>query len=240
MRAEVSARMVSALRMCLVAVVLAGLLASAAQAGNAITGLNVMNKADRVIINIQSSTALRLTLIVSARGAYLGFQIPCLSGGKGPRGGRAQRQNMQCALFQLPGPSAEHACSCELNREPGLFHPFSDDKKQVEITVWKHGRKPAGKQASAPPSFNRRSNRQLPPPSFVRRSTRQLSPPLFGRRSNRQLPPPSFNRRLPGNCPRHRSSGGHAGSCTPARYDRQSLRSRSPLPASRTRHSRLA
>lgn len=83
MRAETLAKAASAWRTCIAVVALVCVAAGVAAAQGAITGIDVANKADRVVITVQGDRALSMTPLVSSSGKYVGFQFPHRLAAKG-------------------------------------------------------------------------------------------------------------------------------------------------------------
>ncbi|MEN6356778.1 MAG: secretin and TonB N-terminal domain-containing protein [Armatimonadota bacterium] len=119
--------------------VLVCLISSAAFADKAITGINVTNKPDRVIISVQGNRALKMTPLVSPSGRYVGFQFPCKLIAKGGlvgiRSGRIY--NIRYSNF-TPNPPVTRVVA-NTRSHVQYSTSWSDDKSRVEITIWKNG-----------------------------------------------------------------------------------------------------
>lgn len=142
MRAETLAGAASVRRACVVGAALLALLAGAVQADNAITGIDVVNKADRVVISVQGNCALKMTTLKSTRGDYLGFQFPfklvAKGGLVGIRSGRIY--NVRFSNFQPNPPTTRIVVNTTAHLDYST--QWSSDKRRVEIHVLKHGVKP--------------------------------------------------------------------------------------------------
>lgn len=149
MRARTFAIEASAWRMCVAGLILLGLLACPALAGKAISGLGVANNADRVIINVQSDSALNMSVLSSAKGRYVGFHFPCGLSAKGKRvsvhsGGV---QNVRYGNFSSRPPQTRIVVNT--SRFLSYSTRWAENRKSVEISVWKHGVKSFARPAPA-------------------------------------------------------------------------------------------
>lgn len=119
--------------------VLACLISSAAFADKAITGINVTNKPDRVIISVQGNSALKMTPLVSPSGRYIGFQFPCKLMAKGRIVGilSGRIYNIRYSNFTANPPAMRVVANTRSHVKYSTS--WSDDKKQLEITIWKNG-----------------------------------------------------------------------------------------------------
>ncbi|MCE5322002.1 secretin and TonB N-terminal domain-containing protein [bacterium] len=119
--------------------VLICLVSSAAFADKAITGINVVNKTDRVIISIQGNSALKMTPLVSPSGRYVGFQFPCKLIAKGGlvgiRSGRIY--NVRYSNFTANPPRTRVVANTRSHVQYSTS--WAGDKSRVEITIWKNG-----------------------------------------------------------------------------------------------------
>ena len=142
MGAKTVAKVVFIWRACLIVMVLTGFLCSAALADRQITGIDIKNKADRIVINVKGNCALRMNYIASSAGNFMGFQFPCKLAVKGRlvgiRSGRIH--NVRYSNFS----NRPMATRIVVNTWAHLKYStqWSDDKREVEITVWKFGVKP--------------------------------------------------------------------------------------------------
>ncbi len=129
-------------RACIIGLVLVGLIAGAALASD-VTGVNVVNKSDRVVITVDGSGPLKMSVLSSAKGNYLGFQFAghLLTKGRlvGIRSGRIY--NIRYSRYTEEPPLTRVV----LNTTAHLDYStqWNDSKTRVEITVWKYGVSPA-------------------------------------------------------------------------------------------------
>lgn len=139
MRAKIFGAMAPAWRVLLTGFILVGLLSGAALADKAITGVDITNKADRVVISVQGNSALKMATITSSAGRFLAFQFPGALQEKGRfvgiRSGRIY--NVRYSNFK-PNPTATRIV---VNTASCLKYSteWSKDRTQVDITVWKYG-----------------------------------------------------------------------------------------------------
>ena len=135
----------------IIGAILVGLLAGQAMAVTSITDVNVANKPDRVVVSVHGSAPLRMAVLSSSSGRYLGFQFAGRLVSKGRlvsiHGGRIC--NVRYSRFQENPPLARVV----LNTSSHLDYStdWSDDRTQVGITVWKYGASPDA--APHEPSF---------------------------------------------------------------------------------------
>lgn len=127
--------------------ILALLLVSQAAATN-ITGVNVANQPDRVIVSVQGSAPLKMGVTSSSSGRFIAFQF---AGQLNVEGRMVSIQsgkihNVRYSRFQEKPP----ATRIVFNTAGSLDYSTSwnDDKTRVEISVWKFGATP--KAAAAP------------------------------------------------------------------------------------------
>ena len=121
------------------AIILVGLISGAAFAEKIITKVDVVNKADRAVICVQGNTALSMMPFSTARGTYLGFQVPFRLGDKGRivpiHGGRIH--SVRFSNFK-----ARPAITRFVVNTAGIADystEWSPDKRRLEISVWKFG-----------------------------------------------------------------------------------------------------
>lgn len=145
MQANTSATRISAWRVCVVGFVLIGLLSSQAIAATLITGVNVVNKPDRVLISVSGTTPLKMMPFSSTIGRYLGFQFSGLLTPKGRLvkiySGRIY--NVRYSNFSVNPRIARIVVNTSSHLDYST--EWSEDKKQVEISVWKFDAKPEAK-----------------------------------------------------------------------------------------------
>lgn len=150
MRAKTLSTAQSALRVCIIGLVLAGLLSCAAAAEKAITGIDVANKPDRVIITVQANSALSMVPLVSPKGDYVGFQFPCKLVAKGRlvgvRGGKIY--NVRYSNFRSNPPTTRIVANTYGRVDYST--DWSTDKSRVAISVWKDGVKKTEVPAATP------------------------------------------------------------------------------------------
>lgn len=126
----------------IIVLVMVGLLTCQAMAVTSITDVNVMNKPDRVVISVQGSAPLKMTVLSSSSGHYLGFQFAGRLVSKGRmvsiHGGRIS--NVRYSRYQENPPLARVV----LNTSSHLDYStqWNDDRTHVDITVWKFGASP--------------------------------------------------------------------------------------------------
>ena len=139
MQANAFAVRYSVWRTCTIALALIGVLATQALAVASVTDVNVANKPDCVVISVQGDAALKMTVLQSSAGRYLGFQFPCKLVAKGRVVGIHSGRifNVRYSRFQENPPLARLV----LNTASHLDYStqWNDDKTRVEITVWKFG-----------------------------------------------------------------------------------------------------
>jgi len=139
MRAETLAKAMSAIRTSAAAIILIGLISGVSQADKAITGINVANKADRIVITVRGNCALNYSPLLSTSGRYLGFQFPCKLVAKGRligiRSGRIY--NVRYSNFRAWPPTSRIVINSA--RHLDYSTEWSADKKQVQISVMKVG-----------------------------------------------------------------------------------------------------
>ena len=158
MQANAFAAKYSARRMCalslskgIIGLILVGLFASQALAVANITGVNVVNKPDCVVLSVQGSAPLKMSVLTSSAGNYLGFQFPGPLQVKGRLVGIHSGRifNVRYSRFQDNPPVTRlvlnTACHLDYSTQ------WNDDKTRVDITVWKFGasRPVVGKSTSA-------------------------------------------------------------------------------------------
>lgn len=133
----------------IIGLAMVGLLAGQAIAVTNITGVNVANKPDRVVISVQGSAPLKMAVLTSGSGCYLGFQFSGHLTTKGRlvsiHSGRIF--NVRYSSFQERPPAARVV----LNTSSHLDYSttWNDDKTRVEITIWKFGASPSAKPERA-------------------------------------------------------------------------------------------
>jgi len=137
-------------RMCII-LVLVGLVASAALAAD-VTGVNVVNKSDRVVITVDGSGPLKMAVLTSGQGNYLGFQFQGHLTAKGRlvgiRSGRIY--NVRYSRYAENPPLTRVVVNTTAHLDYST--QWNDDKTRVEITVWKFGASPAKTEAETRPA----------------------------------------------------------------------------------------
>ena len=152
MGAKTVAKVILSWRACLIVMVLTGFLCSAALADRQITGIDIKNKADRIVINVKGNCALRMNHISSSAGNFMGFQFPCklVVRGRlvGIRSGRIH--NVRYSNYS----NKPLATRIVVNTWAHLKYStqWSDDKREVEITVWKFGVTPTERLTETKPA----------------------------------------------------------------------------------------
>lgn len=128
----------------LAALLLAGVASSAAMAGS-ITKVGVTDSPDRVIIAVQGDCALRMTPLTSAKGVYVGFQFPVRLATKGRLVGihSGRVYNVRYSNFRSNPPITRIVVNT--SNHVSYSTEWSDDRRKVEISVWKFGRAQAAK-----------------------------------------------------------------------------------------------
>lgn len=141
----------SAWRMCIIGLILVGLLPCAAAAEKAITGVDVANKPDRVVITVQANSALTMTPLVSTKGAYVGFQFPCKLVAKGRLVGihSSRIHNVRYSNFKNNPPTTRIVVNTSGHVDYSTN--WSNDKTRLEISVWKNGAPKAQPAVKAEP-----------------------------------------------------------------------------------------
>lgn len=138
MQADTFASKMMTWRMWIFAVVLAGLIAGAALATD-ITGVNVADRPDRVVITVAGNGPMKMSVLASARGNYLGFQFAgrLLTKGRvvGIHSGRIYSIRYSRFSEQPPLTRVVLNTACHLDYST----QWNDSKTRVEITVWKFG-----------------------------------------------------------------------------------------------------
>jgi type II secretory pathway component GspD/PulD (secretin) len=126
-------------RTCIIGLVLAGLAASASASVTIITGVNIANKPDRVLATVTGSEPLRMSVLQSKTGSYLGFQF---AGRLVVKGGLVSINsgrifNIRYSRFAENPPLTRVVfnTTCHLDYST----QWNADKTRVEITVWKFG-----------------------------------------------------------------------------------------------------
>ena len=119
--------------------VLVSLISSAAIADKAITGINVTNKPDRVIITVQGNSALKMTTLTSPSGRYVGFQFSCKLSAKGRLVGISSGKiyNVRYSNFSANPPLTRVVVNTSGYVQ--YSSNWSDSRDRVELTVWKRG-----------------------------------------------------------------------------------------------------
>jgi len=150
MRAKINAIAASTWRVCFIAVALVAVVSCSSYGKNAITSVNVVKQADRTVICVQGNCPLSMVSINSTRGAYVAFQFPFALEAKGRlvgvhNGGIA---NVRYGNFSARPPATRIVVNCF--GTPKCDATWAADKSRVDITVWKHGCKPAASLAPVP------------------------------------------------------------------------------------------
>ncbi|MCE5313634.1 MAG: hypothetical protein ABFD49_01425 [Armatimonadota bacterium] len=116
------------------------LISGAAAADKAITGINVANKSDRVIITVQGNSALNMSCLKSAKGKFIGFQFPCALTAKGRLVGIRSGKIYNVRYSNFSSRPAATRVVVNTNGHVQYSTEWSADKNRVEITVWKNGK----------------------------------------------------------------------------------------------------
>ena len=124
---------------CVIGVCLIGLLAGAGVAAGAITGVKVANQPDRIVIDVSGDSALSLTPLTSARGNYLGFQIPARLATKGRLVGVHSGRICNVRYSNFRARPALTRVIVNTTGHLSYSTDWSPDRRRVEITVMKHG-----------------------------------------------------------------------------------------------------
>ena len=162
MGAKTVAKVIFSWRACLIVMILTGFLCSAALADKQITGIDIKNKTDRVVIHVKSDSALKMTHLASTAGHYIGFQFPCKLVVKGRlvgiRSGRIH--NVRYSSFS----NRPAATRIVVNTWAHLKYSteWSSDRKEVDITIWKFGVTPKESSMEAKPEQTPRFMVNLP------------------------------------------------------------------------------
>ncbi len=139
MRAKISAIAASTWQICIIAVALIVVSTCSAIAGKTITKINVTNKAERTVITVQGNEPLKMMPFSSSAGRYLGFQFPTKLGIKSHLVGV---HNGAISCVKYTNFRSNPPCSrIVVNTSARLQYStqWSQDKKQVEISIWKKG-----------------------------------------------------------------------------------------------------
>lgn len=134
-----------------VIVILAMLLVSQAAAVS-ITGVNVADKADRVIVSVQGDAPLKMGVISSSTGRFIAFQFAGQLNAQGRmvsiRSGKIH--NVRYARFQEKPPTTRIVfnTASRLNYSTS----WNETKTRVDISVWKFGSNPAASVKSSEPA----------------------------------------------------------------------------------------
>ena len=151
-------------RMCIlslskgiIGLVLVALAAGATMAATDVTGVNVVNKSDRVVITVNGSGPLKMAVLTSGRGSYLGFQFQghLLAKGRLVSISSGRIYNVRYSRFREKPPLTRVV----LNTTSHLDYStqWNDGRSRVEITVWKFGASP-GKATSEPVMGSKKTN----------------------------------------------------------------------------------
>jgi type II secretory pathway component GspD/PulD (secretin) len=153
MRAETLARIASAWWTCMALVALVCVAASVAAAQGTITGIDVANQADRVIITVQGDRALSMTPLVSSSGKYLGFQFPHRLAAKGRlvRIHSGSIYNVRYSSFRSTPPATRIVINTSSHVDYSTNR--SPDRKRLEICVMKLRSAAAPKQEAQAPAI---------------------------------------------------------------------------------------
>ena len=148
--AKFSARRIGAsiLSRGIIAFVLAALFISQAAAAN-ITGVNVANKPDRVIVSVQGDAPLKMGVIPSSAGRFIAFQF---AGQLTPQGRMVSIKsgkihNIRYSKFQERPPATRIVFNTATRLDYSTS--WNESKTRVEISVWKFGSNPQVKAAPA-------------------------------------------------------------------------------------------
>jgi len=128
--------------MCVLALILVSILPCQGFAGTQITGINVVNKPDCVVVSVHGSSPLRMGVLQSSAGIYLGFQFPCTLAVKGSLVGihSGRISNVKYSSFSANPPISRIVFNTMGHLDYST--QWSSDKTQVNITVWKFGANP--------------------------------------------------------------------------------------------------
>lgn len=163
MQANTFASKMMTWRMWIFAIVLAGLVAGATSAAD-ITGVNVANKPDRVVITVDGTGPMKMAVLSSARGNYLGFQFAGQLIAKGRLVGihSGKIYSIRYSRFSEKPPLTRIV----LNTAAHLDYStkWNDTRTRVEITVWKFGASPA-RVDSQPAADNNNTDTAVPAPA---------------------------------------------------------------------------
>lgn len=133
MRAETLAKALM-WRICMAAVIL---VAVSVGAECAITGINVANKADRVVITVQGDRPLSMTPLLSQSGNYLGFQFPTRLVTKGRLVGihSGRIYNVRYSNFKPNPPTTRIVVNTRAHVDYST--QWSQDRRRLDIHVMK-------------------------------------------------------------------------------------------------------
>lgn len=133
MRAETLAKALM-WRICMAAVIL---VAVSVGAECAITGINVANKADRVVITVQGDSPLSMTPLLSQSGNYLGFQFPTRLVTKGRLVGihSGRIYNVRYSNFKPNPPTTRIVVNTRAHVDYST--QWSQDRRRLDIHVMK-------------------------------------------------------------------------------------------------------
>lgn len=151
MQANTFASKMMTWRMWMFAVVLAGLVAGAAPATD-ITGVNVANRPDRVVITVDGNGPIKMSVLPSAKGNYLGFQFAGSLLAKGRVVGihSGKIYSIRYSRFAERPPLTRVVVNTAAHLDYST--QWNDSKTRVEITVWKYG--PSRGRANSQPAAN--------------------------------------------------------------------------------------
>jgi len=133
MRAETLAKALK-WRICMAVVVL---FAVSVGAECSITGINVANKADRVVITVQGDSPLSMIPLLSQSGSYLGFQFPTRLATKGRLVGihSGRIYNVRYSNFKSNPPTTRIVVNTRAHVDYST--QWSQDRKRLDIHVMK-------------------------------------------------------------------------------------------------------
>jgi type II secretory pathway component GspD/PulD (secretin) len=177
--------------------VLVSLISSAAIADKAITGINVTNKPDQVIITVQGNSALKMTTLTSPSGRYVGFQFSCKLVAKGRLVGirSGKIYNVRYSNFSANPPLTRVVVNTSGRVQ--YSSQWSDSKDRVQLTVWKNG-VPKTNATCVKPSVPSDSavNSSVSAPSVKSQADlRTAMPVLYASASAKAMPVPSVIRK---------------------------------------------
>lgn len=154
----------AAIRVCVIALMLAGLSSACAASDKAITSVDVANQADRVVITVGANCALSVTPLVGSRGNYVGFQFPVKLAAKGRLVGihNGRIYNVRFSNFRSNPPLTRIVVNTSAHVDYST--EWGEGKKRLIITVWKHGAKKRPETAE-PAAAPARSPQSGPPVS---------------------------------------------------------------------------